>query len=542
MSNTNKKPKDQTITTYRSFTLPNPPHDQLEPIYTPLQNLLNTTLTKPKYRNKILQLNPKQPRGQYWLKVKTILNPEIRKLPIKNKTWYSYQAIEQLRQTHASLIDKQATWRVIQDHNRKIDEAFWNDLHNQGLYPTAGEVRNLRRSKVEPTLPEHIQLVMDYSISNAQANALTNPDDPLDFIIQTAEGDWFHYKIHVPAYVLAKPGFTGLLTKPKFWRDKDTGEWRGSISYGITPEEHDLESQGIMGIDLGQLHYYMGVIVNPDGSYEDPFTNSRFIQHCQDKNDRRYKSVRRLRRLNKLARRSGDGDSLIVARREAEIEATRGKASRCKDSMARVAAVEIVSEAVTRGVREIHVESLSWLDSMGGAWDHSRFQSYLREECEEHGVLLVVVNAHDSSKQHPVTGEVGRIVGRVVWFEDGLRVDRDVLAALNLAGRSGTRSKRNKRVRGKTVKPVRVARVRAKHSVTPRRLRRPRRGRFPLVRRVGCSSFNVDNSGRGVIVASLPVSSKSCYPRVRDGWIMGSSEVVIMSHLVTLSNKSDTSN
>ena len=71
---------------------------------------------------------------------------------------------------------------------------------------------------------------MDYSISNAQANALTNPDDPLDFIIQTADGNWFHYKIHIPAYVLAKPGFTGLLTKPKFWRDKDTGEWRGSIS------------------------------------------------------------------------------------------------------------------------------------------------------------------------------------------------------------------------------------------------------------------------------------------------------------------------
>ena len=121
-------------------------------------------------------------------------------------------------------------------------------------------------------------------------------------------------------------------------------------------------------------------------------------------------------------------------------------------------------------------------------------------------------------------------------------MDRDVLAALDLAGRSGTRSKRNKWVRGKTVKPVRVARVRVKHSVTPRRLKRPRRGRFPLVRKVGCSSFNVDNSGRGVIVASLPVSSKSCYPRVRDGWVMGSSEVVILSHLVTLSNKSDTSN
>ena len=50
-------------------------------------------------------------------------------------------------------------------------------------------------------------------------------------------------------------------------------------------------------------------------------------------------------------------------------------------------------------------------------------------------------------------------------------LDRDVNAALNLASRSAARCKRNKRVQGRNVRPVRVARVRDKHTVTPRRLR-----------------------------------------------------------------------
>ena len=134
------------------------------------------------------------------------------------------------------------------------------------------------------------------------------------------------------------------------------------------------------------------------------------------------------------------------------------------DSMARSAAVSIVSYAVGHGVRELHVESLSWLDSTGGYWDHARFQGYLREECEEYGLVLVVVNAAYSSTQNPVTGELGREVGRGVRFEDGLEVDCDVLAALNLASRSAARCKRNKRVQGRNVRPVRVARVRVKHT------------------------------------------------------------------------------
>ena len=131
--------------------------------------------------------------------------------------------------------------------------------------------------------------------------------------------------------------------------------------------------------------------------------------------------------------------------------------------------------------------------------------------------MLVVVNAAYSSTQNPVTGELGREVGRGVRFEAGLEVDRDVLAALNLASRSAARCKRNKRVQGRNVRPVRVARVRDKHTVTPRRLRPPckRRG-FPLITRVNLNSFNVE--GRGVIIRVL-----ACFVEVAlcagEGWV-----------------------
>ena len=47
--------------------------------------------------------------------------------------------------------------------------------------------------------------------------------------------------------------------------------------------------------------------------------------------------------------------------------------------------------------------------------------------------------------------------------------------------------------------------------------------------------------GVGLLSASLPVSLKSRYARVRDGWIMGSSEAWVTSRLVAFSNKRDAS-
>lgn len=289
-----------------------------------------------------------------------------------------------------------------------------------------------------------------------------------------------------------------------------------------------------MGVDLGKLKLYSAVVVYPDGSYSDEMVHSHELELDRRKLDRLWGQVNAI----ETAIQRCKVECPKQARRETELKRVKGKINRLRDSMAKREAIEIVNEAVRLGVPEVHVEYLNWLDSIGGLWDHARVQDYLREKCEEHGITFVKVNACNSSRQHPVTGEIGALHNREVRFKSDPSIDRDLLAALNLAQRSSKRRSR----KHKMVKPVRVARVRVKHTVTPRRLKRPRRKQhFPLIMRVNHNSFKVE--GRGVIVASLPAQEHP-HPGARDRWITrGMTQVSSgMLHRVTFSNPSDTSN
>ena len=407
------------------------------------------------------------------------------------------------------------------------NQHFTKALDDAGINLAPGAIRSLIKTKKRPELPQHNTFVLDYSISAAQ-NFTIYEDDPLTAYIQDDDGEWIAYTVSIPDWVLAKPGFTGQLTKPRFRRDKTTHEFVGEISYGLNETAHDLAFPAIMGVDLGKLKLYSAVIVYPDGSYSEEMVHSHELELDRLKLDRLWGQVNAL----KVAIQRCKVECPRQARRKTELERVRGKIGRLRDSMARQEAVEIVSEAVRRGVREVHVEYLNWLDTTGGSWDHARVQDYLREECEEHGVTFVKVSAWNSSRQHPVTGEVGSLHDREVRFESDPSIDRDLLAALNLAQRS---SKRRSRGRAR-VKPVRVTRVRVKHTATPRRLRAPRKKRgFPLITRVDCNSFNVE--GRGVIVTSLPVQK---HPRAgaRGRWVSRGLTPVSsdMVHRVTFSN------
>ena len=441
--------------------------------------------------------------------------------------------MENLRQLQLSLLDKQTAYDLLEANDWKADSNFTEALEDAGINLAPGAVRSLLKSRKRPELPQHDTFVLDYSISAAQ-NFTIYEDDPLTAYIQRDDGEWLAYTISIPDWVLAKPGFTGQLTKPRFRRDKTTHEFVGEISYGLDETAHDLVSNAIMGVDLGKLKLYSAVVVYPDGSYSEEMTHSHELELDRLKLDRLWGQVNAL----EVAIQRCKVECPRQGRRKTELDRVKGKIGRLRDSMARQEAVEIVSEAVRRGVREVHVEYLNWLDTTGGSWDHARVQDYLREECEEHGITFVKVSACNSSRQHPVTGEVGSLHDREVRFESDPCIDRDLLAALNLAQRSGKR-----RSRGRArVKPVRVARVRVKHTATPRRLKPPRKKRrFPLITRVNHNSFNVE--GRGVIVTSLPVQ-KHPYLGARGRWVSRGVTPVSSDRLrgITFSNSSDTSN
>lgn len=107
-----------------------------------------------------------------------------------------------------------------------------------------------------------------------------------------------------------------------------------------------------------------------------------------------------------------------------------------KEEIAWLSATEIVKEATKYNCKEIHIENLFWLHSKGGKWNHSRMFQRIIEIAELYSLEVVKVNARNSSREHPITGEAGKFVNRDVVFSNGQRIDRDRLASTNLAKRT----------------------------------------------------------------------------------------------------------
>ena len=91
--------------------------------------------------------------------------------------------------------------------------------------------------------------------------------------------------------------------------------------------------------------------------------------------------------------------------------------------------------ALEQKCKTIHIENLSWLNSQGGKWNHSQIHSKIIEKAAMYGIKVERVSAVNTSKEHPLTKEIGVIQGRTVEFTTG-KIDRDLLAAINIAIRS----------------------------------------------------------------------------------------------------------
>ena len=96
---------------------------------------------------------------------------------------------------------------------------------------------------------------------------------------------------------------------------------------------------------------------------------------------------------------------------------------------------EIVKLALEKRCKTIHIENLSWLNSQGGKWNHSQIHSKIIEKASMYGIKVKKVSAFNTSKEHPITKEVGNIQDRTVEFTTG-KIDRDLLAAINISLRS----------------------------------------------------------------------------------------------------------
>ena len=132
------------------------------------------------------------------------------------------------------------------------------------------------------------------------------------------------------------------------------------------------------------------------------------------------------------------------------------KITNTKDYQAKLLSSEIVKLALEQKCNTIHIENLSWLNSQGGKWNHSQIHSKIIEKSAMYGIEVEKVSAFNTSKEHPITKEIGIVNNRIVEFTTG-KIDRDLLAALNIAIRST-----NIKLKKSLPKKVKTKRVKSK--------------------------------------------------------------------------------
>lgn len=419
-------------TTWRTIHIECP--EPLIPVYDRMAEAFDTILSTPHLRKGVLSVDTSLRRGDQWRMMRKIIGDDVRELlgsDFPNRAWHSRMIFEQLRRMVESLRERQIIFDTLNSGNP--DSLLWARVNEQGVYPTMGTVANVRDSQTRPELPRHALFVLDYSVSDKDMFRQHGHT----FQVKTIDNEWIEFSVPLP--LSSREGATGTVAKPQFRRTRD-GHYIGDLAYEV--EISRAPSDGsVLGVDLGKVKDFSAVVLHPDGETSQEYIPSRIIGRLSSRIDalNREKSAVRSKcwRAKPYIESphslpdSVDRDS----RRWNQIWNISAKIVRLKMERSRLIARDLVSIAVDNHCSEIHMENLSWLKSKAGRWEHSLIQQHICEVAELHGVAMVRVNAAHTSRQHPITGNMGEWIGRNVVFDDSECLDRDHLASINIARR-----------------------------------------------------------------------------------------------------------
>lgn len=424
----------------RGFTITAPV--ELLPVYNQLQTTLNSILENDNNIHIILDTftaykeNKKQ-KGIFHNEIKNHFKQYTQEWDLNKKAWYGYMLWESIRRTCESLHERWIIWDVLQETQGNTHKArqILNSEHN--IYPTEGLLRNTVKCKERPKFPKTPRLVLDYSIGNKYCSEWVIENEVLR--IKDKNFDFLYY-IELPDY-LKNTGKLIKISKPRFqvkriW-DRQKGSYKEVFEGNCTaffelPEQN--KGVNILGIDLGQVNLYTGVIFNTETlDYSQPFIESSKLKYLTDKLAKLQKEKNRLYDLTKIYPKHC---KIEVWNKNYRI--LKNKISELKTSIAKQLAIEVVLTAKRFDCKEIHVENLSFLGSKGGKWNHHQIIVELESKALEYGLQVVKVSAKDSSTMHPVTKQKGVVnrKTRKIRFSKNKEIDRDVLAAVNIATRA----------------------------------------------------------------------------------------------------------
>jgi hypothetical protein len=403
--------------------------EELKPIYDFLQNELNFILSHDETRAILDKIDLSKHRGNVWRDLRDNLKFRIQDWPLHNKTWHSYILFENIRRELQSKQESIAIWNELVKNDYNINEELFNSLHKLNLYPTRSRIANIKRSNSMPELARSATFSLDYTISERQFFRMKNANI---CEIKVNKTDWIEYEIVFPSSIDSR--FTGVIAKPRFVKRKKDDKYISVCAYQYEINDYELEDK-ILGVDIGKIKLFSSVVMDRDGNFSDEFINAKRSQETENKINRLYENKRIL-----YSKIKAYEDLRLTNQPKYEVwkklySDIRTKITNTKDYQAKLLSSEIVKLALDKKCKTIHIENLSWLNSQGGKWNHSQIHSKIVEKASMHGIEVKKVSALNTSKEHPITKEVGRVQDRTVEFTTG-NIDRDLLAAINISIRS----------------------------------------------------------------------------------------------------------
>ena len=400
--------------------------DLLLPIYNILQGELDRILSTPTYVEALskIELKYKNENGEEQSKLNGILWREIHEIigdSLKGKVpdaWYIRILYHNIISLLKSRQEQIKIYEILKANQYKIDSTLRNKLTEEKLYPTNSYLESLANAKDMPVLPKRKTFILDFSVSDKQMFRVGKNSNAYEIKIYSRkevkdynlETGWISFEMYLPTYI--RESFTGKTAKPQFY-------WNGNKEEFVCAIPCEIKKIPNEYVPTEELQNLVDKL-------------KRINQHIKSVYEKKKRSYKYGNFTNRQARRKLD------------YKRSRNKRTKLQFAIARLVAVEVINIAIKEQCKEIHLENLSWVKSLGGKWNFSQVQSCIEEVAELFSIKVVKVSAKNSSKTNPVTLEVGKISNRDVTFKDGQKINRDQLAGLNLALREPKKQKQRK--------------------------------------------------------------------------------------------------
>ena len=455
--------------------------DNLKGTYKFLQSELNRVLSDNMMRKQILSIDSKLHPGRYWRDLRNLIGKETQyKWKKDNRfpspSWYFCAFAEQIRQIHAAQREQIALYDALQKFGNCDNVKFYQYCIDNGIPFSKAKIKNLKQCKTTPELPSNARFVLDFAFINTQAAKMDNLIFHYAILDENKKITWDELPIIFHRSSKYQPG--NRVSKPRFSKDSD-GNYYGVVTFDF--EENQTNGQNIGAIDLGKIHSYTFGYVNPNGIMgEDFYTPSKLTNRLSSK----------LEQLNNertlLLKKNEDVDKLFLSanyipetaikkwmERRGQIEGISNKITRIKDAINSEMSVEIVELCKRHNCSSLFMEDLSWLGSIGGKWNHSEQQSAIIQACSQESIAVYKVNPKNTSTAHPLTGEIGRPIGRDIIWSNGDLMDRDVVSVMNQVQRKGKSAIKSGKYSKKEKKSgIKLVSLRDKKSPTQKRVKR----------------------------------------------------------------------